>query len=389
MKKLTGFWEKYKYLGYTKKTIDDIRVRIDEDNIRIAGHVSLLLILIMFILLAFYTLFDFDWLRNSICLAAGGGILAVYKISKQISDKRIAYSRLKIDLLINILMAISFLSAIYLGTFAAGDEMAVAPIWMFFFAILIFNRLPAQNLVVIIITFGIFLVCSYMTKSSRNFQYDIMHSLTSVIASISMSWEKSRIKVENILALEKLKRMNQEILETVEEQEKEAKLLRHKARCDEATGFYKKDVFEEKVKKILKNSPPDAKHAFICIDIDNFKGINDNLGHLYGDVVIKSIAYLIKEQVDEKDILCRFGGDEFCIFCPDISSEQDIQNRVKNILVKCRQECRQGEKCQKVSLSIGGAFSRERDETYKKLFQRADQALYCSKNEGKSTFRFL
>ncbi len=379
-------WRKFLYLGYDRQVIQGIRSKLNEDNLRVVESVSLVLIFILGILLGFYSLFDSNPVRNWICILSLFIMLGTFTISRRMRRKKMPTSDGNVNLLIDVLSFICFLVAIYLGTFAAGDEMAVAPVWMFFFASLIFNRLPGQNLFVMLVSMAAFVVCSALTKRPHVFQYDMMHAATSIFASMCVSWDKTRVKIAYILSLDQMKNTNMEIMETVEEQEREAMLLRQKASRDELTGFYKKTIFEEGVKACLDSGDEQTKFSMFCIDVDNFKGINDHMGHLFGDNVLKQMGRIMEETVDENALLCRFGGDEFCLFLTNIDGKEEAERLARRIVQRGEKQFEKDGVLQRTSLSVGVAVAEGKGLVYRDLFQRADEALYRAKKAGKNTY---
>lgn len=386
MKVMKTVWKKYRYLGYDKAVIDNCRTKMDEDNISALEQVSKLLLILVAILTVFYLMFDNRMTRNIICISGALCMLCIYFVSKKMRKSTEIYTSAKVDLLIDVFSGICFLVGIYLGTFAAKDALAVAPVWMFFFVILIFNRLPLQNLGVVLVAVIVFVICSYFLKSTHDFLYDTMHAATSILAAIFMSWSKSRMKIENIWALQKLESVNMEILETVKEQEWEAALLRHKASRDELTGLFNKTTFENTVEKILKDSKHQKQHALACLDLDDFKYVNDQFGHLFGDTVLKSVSETYKNELEKNTICSRFGGDEFVLFFQGIADQKEVEDAVVRVLEKSKQELGTEQKKCNISLSAGISFFPQNGRTYKELFEKADQALYRSKKEGKSRY---
>ena len=123
-------------------------------------------------------------------------------------------------------------------------------------------------------------------------------------------------------------------LENIDGQVRKEEQLRQKANIDQLTGFYNKAASEELISEMLSSTDESASHALFCIDIDNFKSINDDFGHLYGDRVLKELAESIKSLFRKSDILGRFGGDEFVIFVPNIPNVEFIEAKAAD-LVKC------------------------------------------------------
>ena len=116
-------------------------------------------------------------------------------------------------------------------------------------------------------------------------------------------------------------------------------------------------------------------------DIDNFKRINDTLGHDVGDYVIKSIGTILKENFRSSDYVCRLGGDEFLILIVDYNDEEFILERCEKIKSEISSTIMLPN--HKVTISMGIAV----DNNYNQLdeiIKKADQSLYLAKNNGKN-----
>ena len=165
---------------------------------------------------------------------------------------------------------------------------------------------------------------------------------------------------------------------------KEQEELKVKAEIDEMTKLLNKATAEKMAKQILEEYP-DENHAILMIDIDNYKNVNDSLGHDVGDHVISVVAGIISMQFGGSDIVGRIGGDEFMVFMKDVKDREDARRKAQNIVdALCKKENLSIPDC--VSVSIGMAFSDESGIEYEPLFKKADEALYVSKEKGKSCY---
>jgi len=165
---------------------------------------------------------------------------------------------------------------------------------------------------------------------------------------------------------------------------KEQEELKVKAEIDEMTKLLNKATAEKMAKQILEEYP-DEDHAILMIDIDNFKNVNDSLGHDVGDHVISVVAGIISMQFGGSDIVGRIGGDEFMVFMKNVKDREDARRKAQNIVdAFCKKENLSIPDC--VSVSIGMAFSDESGIEYEPLFKKADEALYVSKEKGKSCY---
>ncbi len=168
----------------------------------------------------------------------------------------------------------------------------------------------------------------------------------------------------------------------VDRQKKENISLKKRAEHDLLTGLYNRVTTTALIDKAISESNSNSCHALCTIDIDNFKNVNDTLGHLVGDEVIVEIASEIQNQFREDDIMGRIGGDEFVVFLKDISPE-DVQRKSKILQeIFCNTHPREDEDY-KITGSIGIAFYPRHGKSYRELFAKADTAMYHAKNSGK------
>ena len=171
-------------------------------------------------------------------------------------------------------------------------------------------------------------------------------------------------------------------------------VLDTKAHIDQLTGIFNKRSFEEYTQTRLDCSPETELHALIIIDVDNFKGVNDTLGHSYGDAVLAKIGSMMKEVFPEGDYLGRIGGDEFAIF---VNTGNDNTSNYENYLnylnLKCEALCESfrnhytgADGNYKISASIGAVICPKYGKNFAELYTKADKALYFSKKGGKDRF---
>lgn len=155
---------------------------------------------------------------------------------------------------------------------------------------------------------------------------------------------------------------------------------------DSLTGLKNRAAFEVEGNKRI--SQGDKYLTLMMIDVDNFKQVNDQLGHLIGDQLLIDIAKSIEENFKENGIAARFGGDEFVVIC-SMPKEKEIAEQAKLLLANSNDlyENLNKQYSLHVSLSIGIAYAKK-DDTLKALYDRADQALYQAKRNGKNQYAF-
>lgn len=166
--------------------------------------------------------------------------------------------------------------------------------------------------------------------------------------------------------------------------------LRNKAQFDQLTNTMNKKTFEERVRELLDERAENDLQAFIMVDVDDFKHVNDSRGHNEGDEVLMQVGQKLKEIFRVSDVCGRLGGDEFAVFlnCSGILLEVDEflarkAIRLKDTMAKIPLD---PEGRSHVTLSIGIAKYDSSMSGFEELYAKADKALYQSKTSGKDTF---
>lgn len=160
--------------------------------------------------------------------------------------------------------------------------------------------------------------------------------------------------------------------------------LKNMSEIDAMTQLFNKTTTEHLITKTLL-ADHDNRHAMLMIDIDNFKAVNDQLGHKVGDHVISVVAGVIASQFDDTDYVGRIGGDEFVVFIREARSQDEVRRRTYDLVhaIRLKENLTIPEN---VSLSIGLVFTDGSEQNYLSLFNKADQALYLAKKAGKNRY---
>ena len=151
---------------------------------------------------------------------------------------------------------------------------------------------------------------------------------------------------------------------------------------DPMTGLYSKTHSNYLVNKIISDAS--TKNALLLIDMDNFKQVNDKLGHLIGDAVILDVALSLKRLFHKTDILGHIGGDEFMVLLRNIKSEESIEIKCNKLHEILKRDYTNNNETVSVSASIGVAISPQHGKDFETLFSHADAALYHVKRTGKN-----
>ncbi len=153
---------------------------------------------------------------------------------------------------------------------------------------------------------------------------------------------------------------------------------------DSLTGLTNKMHTQQLISNYLHDNPM-CNCALFVIDVDNFKSVNDNNGHLFGDAVLTSIAAAIKSTFRNSDIVGRIGGDEFMVLMKDYRTLSDVIDKA-NALKHVIRNTYVGEGDYVISVSVGISLFNEHGEDFNTLYQKADNAMYFNKNNGKDGY---
>lgn len=190
--------------------------------------------------------------------------------------------------------------------------------------------------------------------------------------------------------MEYLQQLSVQIATTINRANVYAEILKH-ATLDALTGFYNRRQLEERLKQEVSNAKRQkAPLCGIMTDIDFFKGVNDTYGHAVGDLVLKTIAKIIRGQLREYDIAGRYGGEEFSILLPftKIHEAKLVAERLRETIASRSIDISKvnpdsEDKTIQVTLSLGIYEMKENDND-EDLLKKADKALYQAKNTGRN-----
>lgn len=159
---------------------------------------------------------------------------------------------------------------------------------------------------------------------------------------------------------------------------------------DHLTQLPNRGLFQAKLNQKIEHVDKERHGlAILFLDLDNFKEINEMLGHQYGDLVLKETAMRLSQCIRDTDLIARFGGDEFtiCISPYDISSVYDITKKIMSEIATKPFHIQ--DEAFYLSMSIGVAFYPDHGEEVSSLFKHADQAMYYAKEQGRNRIKFF
>jgi diguanylate cyclase (GGDEF)-like protein len=161
------------------------------------------------------------------------------------------------------------------------------------------------------------------------------------------------------------------------------------ARHDALTKLPNRTLFRERMEEALAMACRGAQFAVICLDLDNFKHVNDTLGHPVGDGLLVAIAGRLQNCVREGDTVARVGGDEFAIIQLAAEQPHDAEALVERVIAAFREPCDVHGHQVTAGASIGVTVAPGDGVSYETLMRDADIALYLAKTEGRGTVRFF
>lgn len=176
------------------------------------------------------------------------------------------------------------------------------------------------------------------------------------------------------------------VIVNIDESERALNTLKKEGSEDKLTGLLNKSAAQQAVQSYLESASQDTTSAMILIDLDNFKMVNDQYGHLFGDVVLSQCALEIQRQFRTEDVIARIGGDEFLVFMKTIPSQKLFAQRLHMLTDSFQNTFFKHLPENKLTCSVGAALFPTHGTTYQDLFVRADEAMYYVKGHGKGGY---
>ncbi|WP_226597408.1 putative bifunctional diguanylate cyclase/phosphodiesterase [Marinobacter nauticus] len=176
---------------------------------------------------------------------------------------------------------------------------------------------------------------------------------------------------------------------SLEEQTQAKAELVRRASFDDLTGLPNRRLMESELEsRLVEADRCNREVAVIFMDLDNFKLINDTLGHYQGDSLLKSVADTLKQELRHSDLLCRFGGDEFVLLLFDFHGPEGIHELLQRLVKALESKVQLHGDCYQVSASFGVSLYPHNGGTATELMGNADAAMYRAKEIGKNTVCF-
>jgi len=208
--------------------------------------------------------------------------------------------------------------------------------------------------------------------------------------SVLLHKDGTRIPVEFIVrTIERGgERLRMTIVRDLRDREAARSHIYHLAHHDPLTGLLNRMAFMERLDSLMASGRAgDAEGALLFIDLDQFKRVNDSLGHLAGDVLLQTLAQRLKQLLRGSDLVARFGGDEFLVLLPGALPLADVEEVAHKILATFAAPLQLEGRSISVTPSVGIALYPLHAKTPADLIRCADAAMYQAKQQGRATLR--
>ncbi len=214
-------------------------------------------------------------------------------------------------------------------------------------------------------------ICHEKTGEIKIWKPDEQDFAESVVNAISLSLE---IKKRRIIQ---------------EELKAQKEILHYHAHHDSLTNLPNRFLFNDRLNQAIKQADRDVtKIAILFLDLDNFKGINDSMGHKVGDDLLIEVSKRLSSIIRQTDILARLGGDEFCIALNQVTNNDVVVEVTQNLLRIMHDPIELFNQSFYVTLSVGAAIYPDDGSTPEELLKNADAAMYQAKDDGRNTYQF-
>ncbi len=176
----------------------------------------------------------------------------------------------------------------------------------------------------------------------------------------------------------------------ITEKKHSEELIWRQANFDTLTGLANRNMFHDQLtQEVMKANRAKLSLALLLIDLDQFKEVNDTLGHDVGDILLLETAHRIRSCVRESDTVARLGGDEFTIILSELSDNTHIEDVAQKIISKLAEPYQLGSEVVYVSASIGITLCPNDTTDADALIKNADQAMYLAKQQGRNRFTYF
>jgi diguanylate cyclase (GGDEF)-like protein len=227
---------------------------------------------------------------------------------------------------------------------------------------------------------GLMTIQSYLPNIYQSKDVEMLKTLASYVA----------IALENSNIHSTVRRLNKIIQDEKKELEMANEKISHMANHDKLTGLPNRRLFSELVRSFIKVARRNnTQLALLFMDLDNFKPLNDEYGHEFGDLVLQAIGHRLSALLRESDTCARIGGDEFVALISDFESRDDVTGVIEKIISSITAPMHINDIQCHVGVSIGASIFPDDASNVKMLLKHADSAMYRVKTDSKNGYCYF
>ncbi|NNE64041.1 MAG: diguanylate cyclase, partial [Gammaproteobacteria bacterium] len=180
------------------------------------------------------------------------------------------------------------------------------------------------------------------------------------------------------------------LVDDVTERTQSEKIIWKQANFDVLTDLPNRNMFHDRLQhEISRSNRSKLPMALLLLDLDEFKEVNDTLGHDVGDILLQQAAQRIRACVRDSDTVARIGGDEFTIILPELQLKLDVDNIANDIIKSLSEAFHIGDQVIHISASIGITFYPTDADNMEGLIKNVDQTMYTAKAKGRNCYRYF
>jgi diguanylate cyclase (GGDEF)-like protein len=189
--------------------------------------------------------------------------------------------------------------------------------------------------------------------------------------------------------LNRIQKRERELHRELSERKRVERRLTMLAHYDTLTRLPNRNYFSRRLTSVISSAPPDQLVALLFLDLDNFKIVNDTLGHQLGDQLLKEAAARLRGCVRAEDCVCRLGGDEFTIILEHVGTLENVEHVAQKVVAALSEPIILGDNEFYVTSSIGISVYPKDGSDAETLIKNGDTAMYHAKERGKNNFQFF
>ncbi|MCW8907193.1 MAG: diguanylate cyclase, partial [Sedimenticola sp.] len=259
----------------------------------------------------------------------------------------------------------------------------------------------------LLLTLATVIYTGLISATARNMNWQIRHSIElethnqSLVTHLSREVEqrrsaqqaleqhKAQLEVEVDRRTRQLTRTNRELQKEVTTRQQAEENLKHLAHHDTLTGLPNRLLLDARLDHAISRAKRNqARLAVLFLDLDNFKHINDSLGHVAGDILLQQVTERLLDTTREEDTIARLGGDEFVILVEEVRETNDLVYLSQKLLDRVNERFEINGESLFVGCSIGISLFPEDGDRPEELLRNADAAMYRTKDEGRNSYNF-